>query len=80
MHHSDCLSQATFTSLVRVCLSPVECDPASQFVCADQAKCVDIRFCCEANHFSDCAEGSEEKSCNITGKTASAVVCGSWHC
>ena len=22
----------------------------------------------------------EEKNCDITGKTASAVVCGSWHC
>ena len=58
----------------------VECDPASQFMCADQAKCVDIHFCCEANHFPDCAEGSEEKTGNITGKTASAVLCGSWHC
>ena len=67
---------------VLVYLSPVniECDPACQFMCADQAKCVDIHFCCEANHFPDCAEGSEEKHSNITGKTASAVVCGSWHC
>ena len=31
-------------------------------------------------HFPDCAEGSEEKNVNITGKTASSVVCGSWHC
>ena len=58
----------------------VECDPASQFMCADQAKCVDIHFCCEAKHFPDCAEGSEEKNGNITGKTASAVLCVSWHC
>ena len=58
----------------------LKCDPASQFMCADQAKCVDIHFCCEANHFPDCAEGSEEKNGNITGKTASAVFCGSWHC
>ena len=49
-------------------------------LCADQAKCVDIHFRCEAKDFPDCAEGSEEKKCNITGKTASAVVCGSWHC
>ena len=68
--------QATFTFLVCVYLSPVnvECDPANQFMCADQAKCVDIHFCCEANHFPDCAEGSEEKNVNITGKTASAVL------
>ena len=26
------------------------------------------------------AEGSEEKKCNTTGKTASAVLCGNWHC
>ena len=26
-------------------------------MCADQAKCVDILFCCEANHFPGCAEG-----------------------
>ena len=40
-----------------VYLSPVnvECDPASQFMCADWAKCVDICFCCESNHFSYCA-------------------------
>ena len=60
MHHSDCLSQATFTFLVCVYQSPVECDPASQFVCADQAKCVDVRFCCEGNHCTT---------------TASAVLC-----
>ena len=35
-------------------------------MCADQAKCVDIRFCCDSNHFSDSGEGSEEKNCNIT--------------
>ena len=35
-------------------------------MCADQAKCVDIRFCCDSNHFSDSGEGSEEKTCNIT--------------
>ena len=54
---------------VLVYLSPanVECDPASQFMCADQAKWVDIDFCCEANHFPDCAEGSEEKHGNMTG-------------
>ena len=83
MHHSDCLSQeATFTFLLFVCLSPVnvECDPANQFMCADQAKCVDIHFCCEAKHFQYCAEGSEEKNFNITGKTASAVLRWSWHC
>ena len=34
----------------------------------------------DVNHFPVCAEGSEEKNCNITGKIASAVVCGSWHC
>ena len=60
-------------------------------MCADQAKCADIHFCCEASHFPDCAEGSEEKHGNITGKlltkntyitgkTASAVLCGSWRC
>ena len=65
MHHSDCLSQATFTFLVRVYLSPVECDPANQFMCADQAKCVDIRFCCEANHLPDCADGSEENTATL---------------
>ena len=26
------------------------------------------------------AEGSEEKTCNVTGKTVSAVVCVSWDC
>ncbi len=33
-----CHGQATFTFLVLVYLSPVnvECDPASQFMCADQ--------------------------------------------
>ena len=46
---------------MRVYLSPVKSDPASQFMCAGQGKCVDIHFSCEANHFSDCAEGSEEK-------------------
>ena len=51
---------------MRAYLSPVECDAVSQFMCADQAKCVDIRFCCESNHFSDSGEGSEEKNCNIT--------------
>ena len=35
LHHSDCRSQATFTFLVCVYLSPVECDPASQFMCAE---------------------------------------------
>ena len=35
-----------------------------------------IHFCCEANHFPDCAEGSEEKNGNITGKTASAGCVG----
>ena len=30
-------------------------------MCAYQAKCVDIYFCCQANHFPDYAEGSEEK-------------------
>ena len=58
MHHSDCLSQATFTFLVCVYQSPVECDPASQFVCADQAKCVDVRV-------TICAEGSEEKTATL---------------
>ena len=42
---------------------------------ADQSKCVDIHFCCEANHFPDCSESSEEKNGNITGETASAVLC-----
>ena len=48
-----CHGQATFMFLVRVYLSPanVECDPASQFMCAVQAKSVDIHFCCEANLF-----------------------------
>ena len=72
MHHSDCRSQATFTFLVCVYLSPVECDPASQFMCADQAKCVDIRFCCEGNHL---CRGLRGENGNITGKTASAVLC-----
>ena len=36
---------------VFVYLSPVECDPASQFTSVDQSKCVDIRFHCEAKHF-----------------------------
>ena len=31
-------------------------------------------------NFPDCAEGSKETNVNITGKTASSVVCGSWHC
>ena len=31
-------------------------------------------------HFPDYAEGSEETNVNITGKTASSVMCGSWHC
>ena len=34
-------------------------------MCADQAKCVDVHFCCEANHFPDCAEGSEEKTATL---------------
>ena len=54
MHHSDCVSrQATFTFQVLVNLSPVniECDPTSQSMCADQAKCDDIHFCCEADLF-----------------------------
>ena len=71
MHHSDCLSQATFTFLVCVYQSPVECDPASQFVCADQAKCVDVRFCCEGNHL---CRGLRGENGNITSKTASAVL------
>ena len=49
-------------------------------MCADQAKCADIWFCCEANHFPDCGEGSEEKNCNITGKTASAMEFGIVEC
>ena len=69
-----------FWAIVYLSAVNVECDPASQFMCADQAKCVDIHFCCEANQFPDCAEGSEEKTGNITGKTASAVLCVSWHC
>ena len=77
MHHSDCLSQATFTFLVCVYLSPdrytpVECDPASQFMCADQAKCVDVRFCCEGNHL---CRGLRGENGNITSKTPSAVLC-----
>ena len=72
MHHSDCLSQATFTFLVCVYQSRVECDPASQFVCADQAKCVDVRFCCEGNHL---CRGLRGENGNITSKTASAVLC-----
>ena len=79
-HAPLCLSkQAAFTFLVFVLISPVECHPATQCVCTDRFKCVDIRFRCKANHFPDCAEGSEEKNCNITGKTVSAVVCWSWH-
>ena len=72
MHHSDCRSQATFTFLVCVYLSPVECDPASQFMCADQAKCVDVRFCCEGTHL---CRGLRGENGNITSKTASAVLC-----
>ena len=72
MHHYDCLSQATLTFLVCVYLSPVECDPASQFVCADQAKCVDVRFCCEGNHL---CRGLRGENGNITSKTASVVLC-----
>ena len=34
-------------------------------MCADQARCVDIHFCCEANLFPDCAEGSEEKTATL---------------
>ena len=63
-----------------MCPVNVECDPASMFMCADQAKCVDIHFCCEASHIQDCAEGSEEIHSNITGKIVSVVLCGSWHC
>ena len=45
--------------LVLVYLSPVECDQATtQFMCAKQSKCVDIRFRCEPNYdlrcFSSC--------------------------
>ena len=51
------------------------------WVCVYLCVCVCVSVCiCEANHFLDCAEGSEEKYNNITGKTVSAVVCGSWHC
>lgn len=55
-------------------LSPVECDPATQFMCVDQSKCVSIRFRCETNHIPDCEDGSDEKNCNLTGKTVMAVV------
>ena len=44
-------------------------------MCADQAKCVDIRFCCEGNHS---CRGLRGENGNITGKTArgeSAVLC-----
>ena len=54
--------------------SSVECDPTTQFMCADQSQCVDIRFRCEADPYPDCAEGSDELNCNTTGKTVSAVV------
>ena len=37
-----------FWVIVYLSAVDVECDPASQFMCADQAKCVDIHFCCEA--------------------------------
>ena len=41
---------ATLLFLVLVDLSPVECDQATtQFMCAKQSKCVDIRFHCEPN-------------------------------
>lgn len=55
-------------------LSPVECDPATQFMCVDQSKCVNIRFRCETDHFLDCEDGSDEKNCNLTGETVMAVV------
>ena len=53
---------------VYIYLSPVECDPASQFMCADQAKCVDVRFCCEGTHL---CRGLRGENGNITSKTAS---------
>ena len=62
MHHSNCLSQATFTFLVCVYLSPVECDPASQFMCADQAKCL---IFASVVRVTICAEGSEEKTATL---------------
>ena len=38
-------------------------------MCADQSECVSIRFRCETNDILDCKDGSDEKNCNITGRT-----------
>ena len=65
VHHSECLSlQATFTFRVLISLSSVnvECDPASQFMCADQVKCVDIQFCCQAIQLSRLCRGLREET------------------
>lgn len=40
----------------RTNLECFECDPTTQFMCADQSKCVDIRFRCEADPYPDCAD------------------------
>ena len=72
-----CVEGATFTFWVLVYLSPVniECDLASQFMCADQAKCVDIHFCCQAIQFSRLCRGLRGENVNITGTTVSSAVC-----
>ena len=64
-----------------VCVCVYVCVCVNVFVCLCVSVCVCVSVCiCEANHFLDCAEGSEEKHDNITGETVSTVVCGSWHC
>lgn len=67
-------SQVTFTWPLPL-LSPVECDPAKQFMCADQTKCVPIRHRCEVTPTTDCLDGSDEKNCNTTGRPVMSAVC-----
>ena len=62
-----------------VCVSVCVC--VCMCVCVSVCISVCVSVCiCEANHFPDCAEDSEETNVNITDKTVSSVVCGSWHC
>ena len=79
MHHSGCQNRPLllFWCLYVYFQLNVIQQPS---VCVQTSLSVDICFRRKANHLSDCAEGSEEKNCNITVKTVSAVVCWSWHC
>ena len=83
VHHSECLSlQATFTFWVLISLSAVnvECDPASHLCVQTRLSVLIFSSAVRPFNYPDCTEGSEKKHGNITGKTASAVLCGSWHC